>query len=68
LIDPLDRLVIMSAIGLTLPPDHVQDRLVTYVRPLSTPPVINETLRIVQAPERIAPGDTVICWKLRVRR
>jgi hypothetical protein len=69
LIDPLDRLVIMSALDQKIHPDHVQDRLITYVQPYDAQrPVIDENLRILQAPEKLAPTGAIICWKLRVRR
>jgi hypothetical protein len=69
LIDPLDRLVIMSAADLSVPPEFPQDRLITWVQPYDRDnPVESENLRIQQQPERIAPSGVVICWKLRVRR
>jgi hypothetical protein len=61
-----DRLAIISAAGLTDPPTHTKDRLITFVQPDGT--VEDENLRILSVAERIAPGGVVIAWKLRVRR
>lgn len=67
LVDPLVRYAIV-AVPIDPPPDHQQDRLVTFVQPLSDPPVELETLRILTNPERIEPAGIIAFWKLQVRR
>ena len=68
LIDPLDRLVIISAADLAVAPDHTQDRLITWVQPYDRDnPVQSELLHIQRQPERIAPAGVVLCWKVSVR-
>lgn len=68
-LNPLDRLVIMSPEGLTTPPEHGKDALVTWVQPYDPMlPVQDELLSLTRAPERIAPSGTLIFWKLTVRR
>jgi hypothetical protein len=74
LINPEDRLAIISAVGLTDPPLHTRDRLITFVQPASTSAiangraVIDENLRILSVAERIMPAGIAIAWKIRVRR
>jgi hypothetical protein len=68
LIDPLDRLAVVSPVGLTVPPLHTKDRLITFVQPLAFVPVEDENLRILAPPDRIDPAGVVIAWRLRVRR
>jgi hypothetical protein len=67
LVDPLVRYALI-AVPIIPPPDHQQDRLVTYVQPLGNPPVELEVLRILTNPERIEPAGTIAFWKLTVRR
>lgn len=66
LAEPTDRLAVLSAVGLTIPPLHTKDRLITFVQPQGT--VEDENLRILAPPERIDPAGVVIAWRLRVRR
>jgi hypothetical protein len=68
LIDPLDRLAIVSALGLTDPPTHTKDRLITFVQPPAFNPVEDENLRILAPPDRNDPAGRVLAWRLRVRR
>jgi hypothetical protein len=68
LIEPLDRVAVVSAVGLTDPPTHTKDRLITFVQPPSFTPVEDENLRILSPPIRIDPAGVVIAWRLRVRR
>lgn len=69
LIDPLDRLLVVSALGLTIPPDHAVDRVITWQQPYNElRPVQDENLRIMKQAERVAPAGVVIFWKLSVRR
>jgi len=71
--DPTDRKVLVSALdpnddtAVIDPPDFVKDRLVTFAQPPGDPPVEAENLRIVAPPGRVAPGDTVVFWRLVVR-
>lgn len=66
LIEPTDRLAIISAVGLSDPPIHTRDRLITFVQPAGT--AEDENLRIISVVERIAPAGVAIVWKLQVRR
>jgi hypothetical protein len=72
MIDPVDRLALVSAIErgstnkLLLAPDREQDRLVTFV-PGSDPLVEDETLRMSAPPGKLAPGNVIVYWELRVR-
>jgi hypothetical protein len=67
LVSPTERLVLIAASGLTIPPD-VHDALVTFVQPLGDVPVEDENLRIFEPPAPIKPGGVVLAWKARVRR
>ena len=72
MIDPVDRLALVSPFdpttGLALDPDPSSelDRLVT-MQP-GTTNVEDETLRIVAPPGKLAPGNIIDYWELRVRR
>lgn len=66
LINPGDRLAILSAVGLTDPPTHTKDRLITFVQPAGK--VEDENLRILSVAERINPAGVAIVWKLQVRK
>lgn len=71
MIDPIDRLALVSAIergtgNVLLAPDREQDRIVTFV-PGSDPLVEDETLRMSAPPGKLAPGNVVVYWELRVR-
>jgi hypothetical protein len=68
LVDPMERLVLISAEGLTIPPDNNLDALVTFLQPIVDAPVQDENLRIVAPPARIEPAGVLLAWKLRVRR
>ena len=68
MIDPLERVAVVSALGLTDPPTHTRDRLITFVQPPAFVPVEDENLRILAPPDRIDPAGVVIAWRLRVRR
>jgi hypothetical protein len=68
LIEPLDRVAVVSAVGLTDPPTHTKDRLITFVQPVGANRVEDENLRILSPPIRIDPAGIVIAWRLRVRR
>lgn len=70
--NPTDREVFIAA-GLgavpTTPPDNEQDRLVTYVQPASTPPVVDEILTFTGASVKpIKPAGIVVLWQAMVRR
>jgi hypothetical protein len=67
LVAPTERLVLISARGLSIPPD-VQDALVTFLQPLGDVPVEDENLRIIEPPAPIKPAGVLLCWKARVRR
>lgn len=64
--NPLDRKALVSADGLTVPPDPDKDRLVTFVQPDGT--VEDETLKIVEPPGRVDMAGKVVYYKLAVRR
>jgi hypothetical protein len=66
LINPGDRLAILSAVGLTDPPNHTTDRLITFVQPAGK--IEDENLRILSIAERIEPAGVAIVWKLQVRK
>jgi hypothetical protein len=68
-LNPVDRKMLMSSLApdgsqLTPPPDHEVDRLVTFVPGTTTE---SETLRLIEPPERLAPGGVVLYWTLAVR-
>jgi hypothetical protein len=72
MINPIDRLALVSLLApdgtaLTPPPDQELDRLVTFQMPLASPPVEAETLRIVQPPGKLNPGNVTIYYELQVR-
>lgn len=71
MINPVDRKALVSALapdGTELAdPDQELDRLVTFKVPLANPPVEDKTLKIVQPPDRFAPGNVVLYWELQVR-
>lgn len=70
--NPTDRLVYMSAgLGdvLTTPPNNESDQLVTYVQPLSTPPVVDEVLSFTGEPVKlIRPAGITVLYEAKVRR
>lgn len=68
LVDPMERLVLLSTKGLTIPPDNNYDSLVTFIQPLADIPVEDENLRIVAPPARVQPAGVLLYWKMRVRR
>jgi hypothetical protein len=54
----------MSAVGLTVSPDHEQDRLVTLVFGST---VEDEVLKIIAPPKKIAPAGDMVYWELQVQ-
>ena len=66
LIEPTDRLAIISAVGLSDPPIHSKDRLITFVQPDGR--VEDENLRIISVVERIAPAGVAILEAAGARR
>lgn len=69
LVNPMERLAILSPEGLDIPPEHGKDTLVIWEQPYDPAnPVEVERLSLTRAPERIAPAGVVICWKLTCRR
>jgi hypothetical protein len=56
---------LISTIGLTVPPDSEQDKLVTLDPATGAE---KETLRIIAPIGKLAPAETVIYWDLQVRR
>jgi hypothetical protein len=68
LVDPMERLALISAHGLTIPPDNNLDALVTFLQPIGDVAVQDENLRIVAPPARIEPAGVLLAYKLRVRR
>jgi len=67
LVDPLVSFALLEA-NVNPPPDHQQDRLVTFQQPILDVPVELEVLRIMTNPEKVSPGGTIAFWKLQVRR
>ena len=63
-LDPLDTKVLVSAEGLTVPPNANQDRLVSLVPGTTTE---DKTYRIVERPRPMMPGGVIIYWELTVR-
>lgn len=68
LANPTDRKVIMSALGLSVPPDNEQDQLVTFVQPPTNPPVVNEELPLTCKPKPTAPAGVTVLWEFTVRQ
>lgn len=66
-VDPMIRYALVAS-PVVPPPDHQQDRLVTFVQPIGDEPIELETLRILRNPERVEPSGVVAFWKLEVRR
>jgi hypothetical protein len=69
MINPVDRKMVMSPLApngkpLSPAPDQEEDWLVTFVPGTATE---NEILRIIEPPERLAPGGVVLYWTLAVR-
>lgn len=69
--NPTDRVVLISA-GLgaipATPPDFRADKLVTYVQPASSPPVINETLPFTSPIKLYSPAGIVVLYQTTVKR
>ena len=63
--NPVDRKVLMSVMGLTIPPDQEHDRLVTFVNGTAT---VNEVLKIIEPPGKIEMAGEVVMYRLAVRR
>jgi hypothetical protein len=66
--DPLSRRALVSAVGVTIPPQMAVDRLITFNQPLATPPAELDALRILAPPTPYDPAGTVLFWELNVRR
>ena len=72
--NPTDRKVMMSPLDpttglvLAIEPDSELDVLVTFVQPLTNPPVENEVLPMTCKPKRTAPAGTDCLWEFTVRR
>jgi hypothetical protein len=65
LINPTDRLFLVSPKDLVVPPVEDRDVLVTFV--VGSDTVEDEHLKIVQPPGKLAPAGTVVYWELQVR-
>ena len=74
LANPTDRKVIMSPLDpttklpLAVPPDNEIDQLVTFVQPLTSPPVIHEILPLTCKPKPTAPAGVTVLWEFTVLR
>ncbi len=51
-----------------MPPDNEQDQLVTFVQPLTNPPVEDEVLPMTSKPKKTAPAGMTVIWEFTVRR
>ena len=58
LINPVDRLFLVSSMGLLIPPNNEVDTLIFK----------GEVLRIKAPPGRLAPAGIVVYWELQVSR
>lgn len=59
----------MSAAGLDdMPPDNEQDELVTFVQPLTNPPVEKEVLPFTCPVKKTAPAGITVIYEFTVRR
>lgn len=73
LANPEDRDVVMSPLDpdtglvLAIPPDNEQDVLVTFVQPMTNPPIMKEVLRLTATPKQTAPADVNCLWEFTVR-
>jgi hypothetical protein len=69
LVDPTDRMVLIatSAALNATPPNRDLDRLVTYVQPVSNPPVEAAQLRFTAPVVPFAPAGTTLYWKIAAR-
>lgn len=65
LINPTDRIFLMNARNLALPPLQGTDTLVTFVQPEGI--VEDEVLKLTQKPGRLAPAGIVVYWEVVVR-
>lgn len=71
LANPTDRKVVMSAKTpevVSTPPDNELDQLVTFVQPLTNPPVVHEILPLTCKPKPTAPAGVTVLWEFTVRR
>jgi hypothetical protein len=68
LANPTDRRVILSALNLSEPPDDELDALVTFVQPLTDPPIEDEVLPMTCKPTKTAPAGLSVVWEFTVRR
>ena len=72
--NPTDRKVVMSPLDpstgleLTLPPDSELDALVTFVQPLTKPPIEKEVLPMTCKPKKTSPAGIDCLWEFTVRR
>lgn len=65
LIQASDQKALVSAKGLTVPPDNEEDVLVIGAGPTFVAPF--EELKIVAPPSKLDPAGTVVYWELQVR-
>ena len=63
--NPVDRKVLMSIEGLSIPPDQENDRLVTFVKDTTT---VDEVLKIIEPPGKIAMAGETVFYRLSVRK
>lgn len=68
LLDPVDRKCLIAAEGLTIPPDRELDVVVTFVQPMTVPPVESELLTITAPVGRVEMAGKTVMWRLTVRR
>jgi hypothetical protein len=74
LANPMDRKVIMSPLDpvtglqLEIEPDNEKDELVTFVQPLTDPPVEDEVLPLTCKPKKTAPAGIPVLWEFTVRQ
>lgn len=71
LANPTDRRVLMSAANSevqAMPPDNELDQLVTFVQPLSNPPVEDEILPFTCPVKPLRPAGVTVFYEFTVRR
>lgn len=71
LANPIDRTVYLAVDNpgiVAKPPDNEQDQLITFVQPMTNPPVIKEILPLTCKPKELAPAGQTVFWEFTVRR
>lgn len=71
LANPTDRRVLISAETpdvQAMPPNNELDQLVTFVQPLTNPPVENEVLPFLEPVKLYSPAGIPVVYEGRVRR